>query len=163
MPSSVASRGRRRPRCDPSGIPIYIPHVRNNVVSRTFAGLLSLWLAICMVEPAQLHTCAMHGGLAIDQNASSPQAAGAAHHMATHRSHDSNHRSNDSKSHQCSCLGDCSGGSASVGLPAVRASALSALIEDRRAVGFAYDSPVVVTPDFVLQFANGPPALLYRA
>jgi hypothetical protein len=138
----------------------YIPYVRHNVVSRTFAGLLSLWLAICMVEPAQLHTCAMHGGLAIDQTASSSGTAGVVHHMATHRSHDSHQQSTDTKSHQCSCLGDCSGGSATVGLPAVRISAPSALVQDQRAVRFAYESPVVVTPDFVLRFANGPPALL---
>jgi hypothetical protein len=116
-----------------------------------------------MVEPAQLHTCAMHGGLAIQQTQSSSGAGGVAHHMAAHRSHDSNHQSTDGKSHQCSCLGDCNGGSATVGLPAVRVSVLSALAQDRRATGFAYDSPTVVTPDFVLQFANGPPALLYRA
>jgi hypothetical protein len=139
----------------------YIPHVRHNVVSRAFSGLLSLWLAICMVEPAQLHTCAMHGGLAIEQTASSREDV--VHHMATHLSHDSHHQSTDSKSHQCSCLGDCSGGSATVGLPAVRISPLAALVQDQRAVGFAYESPVVVTPDFVLRFANGPPSFLYRA
>src|SRR5258705_13582837 len=57
-------RNPDRSTIDPSTT--YIRRVRHHWLFRSLAGVLSVWLAICLAEPAQLHTCAMHGGLAID-------------------------------------------------------------------------------------------------
>src|SRR4051794_9821056 len=117
-----------------------------------------------MVEPAQLHTCAMHGGLAIERAAAGTLGANVAPEMATHvRMHDHSHHGKDSKSRQCSCLGDCSGASATVGLPSAGVSVVQTPIGAGAAASFAYRSPSVTAPDFLLQFANGPPAILTRA
>jgi hypothetical protein len=143
----------------------YIPPVRRTAVSRTCAGLLSLWLAICMVEPAQLHTCAMHGGLAIEQTSGSGTHANHhAHHAAMHEStrSDRGHHT-DPQSRQCSCLGDCNGGSATVGLPAATVSvqAIAAIDGSKALVEPA--SPTVSAGSYVLPFANGPPRNSFRA
>jgi hypothetical protein len=142
----------------------YIPHVRHNVVSRTFAGLLSLWLAICMVEPAQLHTCTMHGGLAIQTSGPGVQTIPHAHHAAMHQpTHSDRGHRTDSQSRQCSCLGDCNTGSASVGLPAAVVSlrAVARVYESK--TQFEPTSPVVSAGNHLLPFANGPPLDFSRA
>jgi hypothetical protein len=116
-----------------------------------------------MVEPAQLHTCTMHGGLAIEVSGARASGMADAHHMATHlRAHNHQHNTN-SKSRQCSCLGDCSGGSSVVGLPSMGVSFVAAVAGIDSAGQFAYASPFVATPHFLLQFANGPPSFLARA
>jgi hypothetical protein len=116
-----------------------------------------------MVEPAQLHTCAMHGGLAIEVSAASAGPMSAAQ-MATHaRAHNHRHQNTDTKSHQCSCLGDCNGGSSAIGLPSIPVSVVAASVTAGASGQFGYASPFVATPHFLLQFANGPPSFLGRA
>jgi hypothetical protein len=143
------------------GLP-YIPHVRRNPISRIFAGFFSLWLATCLAEPVQLHTCAMHGGLAIETNAASAHAS-QAHHMAMHGSSQSDRgQDSDSQSRQCSCLGDCNAGSGPVGLPAVSVS-LAATTRGNSPAPFDYSSPIVSAANHLLPFANGPPSNSLRA
>jgi hypothetical protein len=129
--------------------------------------LLATWIAICLAEPAQLHTCAMHGGLAI-----SPAAGGGAHgHSAaveqftTHSgaAHSHQDQNSDSQSRQCSCIGDCNAGSSPIGLAAAGISLATAAISETSAIEVAYDSPHVVAPDFFLPFSNGPPTGSSRA
>jgi hypothetical protein len=142
----------------------YIPHVRHNVVSRSFAGLLSLWLAICMVEPAQLHTCAMHGALAIQTSGADAHVNPAAHQVATHQPAHSDHSHHtDSQSRQCSCLGDCNAAGARVGLPAtiVSLQAIAGIYESEPQ--FDSGSAVVSAGNRLLPFANGPPPNSSRA
>jgi len=150
---------------------IYIRRVRRNWVYRAFAGIISAWLVICLVEPAQLHTCAMHGGLAIGgahaiAHGTGGHAGSAAHHAApspaaasTQSHHD---RDSDSQSHQCSCLGDCSVGKTPLSLPGATA-ALQAAPIGRVAVTPAGEVPAITAPQFLLPFANGPPAISSRA
>jgi hypothetical protein len=142
----------------------YIPRVHRNTLSRSFAGLLSIWLAVCMAEPAQLHTCTMHGGLAIQTSVPGVHANHRAHHEETRPQTGSNrgHHS-DSQSRQCSCLGDCSTAGAAVGLPAtiVSLEAIAAIRES----GPRFDaaSSVVSAGNHLLPFANGPPRNSFRA
>jgi hypothetical protein len=119
-------------------------------MSRTLAAVFSIWLAVSMVEPVQLHTCPMHGGLAIETG----------HVAGDHSHHD---RSGDRKSHQCSCLGDCNSGSAPVGLTEVRVSLLAPVPNAASRSEFGYRSPALVAPHFLLPFSNGPPAGSSRA
>jgi hypothetical protein len=128
--------------------------------------VLGLWLAVCLAEPVQLHTCAMHGGLAIEQvgavgshgHSSRAQhlatAAGAGHH------HDQN---SDGQSRQCSCLGDCNAGRAQIGIAAPSITLPGDAVVNLSAPDFTYDSPRVVAPEFLLPFGNGPPAGSSRA
>src|SRR3954465_1395419 len=44
----------------------YIRFVRRHVMSRILAAVLSVWLVVCLAEPAQLHTCVMHRGFAVN-------------------------------------------------------------------------------------------------
>jgi hypothetical protein len=128
--------------------------------------VLSLWLALCLVEPMQLHTCAMHGGLAIQQSGGgvphSHSAAG--HRTATHFSGHSQHeQGGDGQSQQCSCLGDCNGGSAPIGLAANAISLSAPDTVDGSGAGFDYHSVVLVAANFLRPFANGPPTSSSRA
>jgi|GEM_PF-1841718 len=145
--------------------PAYIRLVsRDSLFFRILAGVLSVWLVICLAEPAQLHTCVMHGGLAIDATAS------ASHHGSTHAVHDvastgaqhSHHQSDGKQSNQCSCLGDCSAGRTLVGIIAPRATFAPAAME-ASPTAFAYASPAIVAPHFRLPFSNGPPDASRRA
>jgi len=112
---------------------------------------MSVWLGVCLAEPMQLHLCVMHGGLAIESAShSSAHAHGAVSHHANHSSSD------HEKSQHCSCLGDCTTGSAPAlaAAPHVHVALPSA---DRVvASGVAGSAPTAAT-DFVLPFANGPP------
>jgi hypothetical protein len=127
--------------------------------------VLSVWLVICLAEPAQLHTCVMHGGLAIDGSASG------SHHGSSHAVHDlassgltghSHQQSDGKQSNQCSCLGDCSAGRTLVAIIAPRATFVSAAIE-ASPTAFAYASPAIVAPHFLRPFSNGPPDASRRA
>ena len=167
-PRSHRSRYSDRSILSSSGL--YIRRVRRNRFSRGLAGILSIWLAICLAAPMQLHTCVMHGGLAIDipiHGAGAPVASshaahgGAAslHAMAGHSHHD---QGTDGPSKQCSCLGDCSAGKTPVGPPAATTQLASLQVESPRAV-FSYASPSLVSPHFLLPFSNGPPGASSRA
>ena len=145
--------------------PAYIRLVsRDSLFFRILAGVLSVWLVICLAEPAQLHTCVMHGGLAIDATAS------VSHHGSTHAVHDvastgaqhSHHQSDGKQSNQCSCLGDCSAGRTLVGIIAPRATFAPTAME-ASPTAFAYASPAIVAPHFRLPFSNGPPDASRRA
>jgi hypothetical protein len=118
-----------------------------------------------MVEPMQLHTCEMHGGLAIEQTPGAHGHSAAGHRMAMHptTSHSNHQQGTDGQSQQCSCLGDCSGGSAPVGLTAAGVSLPEARSLDGVGSGFAYASPRLIAAGFLLPFGNGPPASSSRA
>lgn len=137
--------------------------MHRNWISRSLASVLALWLAICLAEPAQLHTCAMHGGLAIVQT-TAVEHPSAAEHGATHVGAGHHHdQGSDNESRQCSCLGDCNAGSAPVGIAATGISLLTAAITESSATATAYTSPRIVAPHFLLPFSNGPPAGSSRA
>jgi hypothetical protein len=140
--------------------------VRRTPFVRGLASILSIWLAICLAEPMQLHTCVMHGGLAIDvsmdtamHGASLHGGMASTHAMAGHSQHD---QSTDGQSKQCTCLGDCSTGKTPVALAPAPTQLASFELESSRAV-FSYSSPSVVAPRFLLPFSNGPPSASFRA
>jgi hypothetical protein len=129
--------------------------------------VLALWLAVCLAEPVQLHTCAMHGGLAIEQAGvvATHSHTSTAHHPATNAAagHFHHDQSSDSQSRQCSCLGDCNAGRAPIGIATTNVALPTVAIVDLAPTDFNYDSPRVVAPQFVLPFSNGPPAGFSRA
>jgi len=137
--------------------------MRRNWISRSLASVLSLWLAVCLAEPVQLHTCAMHGGLAIVQNGT-VGAHGADHHAVRPGvGHDHKDQSSDSQSRQCSCLGDCNSGSSPVGIATAAISLLNAPLVEASANSFAHAPHYIVAPRFLLPFSNGPPVSSSRA
>ena len=75
---------------------------------RALAGVLAVWVGICLPQPMQLHLCVMHGGLSVESigHRDSHMSHAAVSHDAHHPTH-----SHD-KSQQCSCLGDCTAGNA---------------------------------------------------
>jgi hypothetical protein len=128
-----------------------------------------------MAAPMQLHTCVMHGGLAIDggaKAASSPlHAHGGVSQGNAHGSHSghavANHSQHqhgtDGPSKQCSCLGDCNaGGKAPIGLSAPIAQ-LASVRAGSSTADFTYTSPSLVAAHFLLPFSNGPPVISSRA
>ena len=126
--------------------------MRHGRAFRAVAGLISVWLGICLAEPMQLHLCVMHGGLAIES--ASHSASHASHSAATHAAH---HPTNGhDKSQQCSCLGDCTAGSSPTFLPSTYFRV--DLPSSGRAVATSLTkSAEIATADFVLPFPNGPP------
>ncbi len=155
----------RSPWCPFPGCSLpYIRTVRRNWFFRSLASVFAVWLATCMVEPMQLHTCAMHGGLAIEQTTGAHGHSPSGHRMAAHRMGQSDqHQGTDGQSQQCSCLGDCNGGSAPVGLTASAVSLLDPGIVANAISSFDYASPPLVAAAFLLPFSNGPPASSSRA
>jgi hypothetical protein len=128
--------------------------------------VLALWLAVCLAEPVQLHTCAMHGGLAIEVGSVATHShAATMEHLATNAGagHFHHGQNTDSQSRQCSCLGDCSTGRAPIGFAAANVALPTVAIIQGSATDFAYDSPRIVAPQFLLPFSNGPPAGSSRA
>jgi len=108
-----------------------------------------------MVEPMQLHTCAMHGGLVIEPTSGGSGHSATGHHMAMHRTGQSDQdQGTDGQSHQCSCLGDCNGGSAPVGLTASVVSLSESGIVDNAISSFDYASPRLVAAAFLLPFTR---------
>lgn len=135
--------------------------MRRNWFFRSLASVFAVWLATCMVEPMQLHTCAMHGGLVIETPGVSGHSA-SGHHMAMHRGGQSD-QGTDGQSHQCSCLGDCNGGSAPVGLTAPVVSLSEFAVVGHAMPDFDYASPRIIAAGFLLPFGNGPPTSSSRA
>jgi hypothetical protein len=138
-------------------------------MSRCLAGVLATWLAICLAEPAQLHTCTMHGGLAIvpgtdagTHDFSSATDRGATGAATGHSHHDQGNDS-DGESRQCSCFGDCNTGSAPIGVAASGISLLTVAVIETSATAVIHDSPRAVSAHFLLPFSNGPPAGSSRA
>lgn len=121
---------------------------------RALAGVLGVWVGICLVQPMQLHLCVMHGGLAVEYigHADSHVAHGAVSHHAHHstQSHD--------KSQQCSCLGDCTTGNAPAFVATAQIAAPLPAV-DRVVASSAEASRPIVATDFVLPFSNGPPGI----
>jgi hypothetical protein len=117
-----------------------------------------------MVEPLQLHTCAMHGGLAIEPTSGAHGHTAPGHRMAMHRVNlPDHHQGTNGQSHQCSCLGDCNGGSAPVGLTASAVSLSEPGVAVTESASFQYRSPSLVATSFFLPFSNGPPSSSSRA
>jgi hypothetical protein len=138
--------------------------VRRNWFFRSLASMFAVWLAICMVEPMQIHTCAMHGGLVIEQTSGAHGHSPNGHHMAVHRTgQPGQDQGTDGQSHQCSCLGDCNGGSAPIGLTASAVVLSEPGIFDNAISNFDYASPRLIAAGFLLPFGNGPPASSPRA
>ena len=141
--------------------------MRRSWISRSLASVFALWLAVCLAEPVQLHTCTMHDGLAIVQNAaiSTHGHSSAAEHSAapTEAEHFHQDQSSDGESRQCSCFGDCIVGSSPIGITAAGISLLTAAITESSGPALEYVSPRLVAPRFLRPFSNGPPAGSSRA
>ena len=126
--------------------------MRHGRAFRALAGLMSVWVGICLAEPMQLHLCVMHGGLTIESGPHS--SAHSAHSAAAHAAH--HPTKGHDKSAQCSCLGDCTAGNSPAFLPSTYFG-VDLPASDRSVVTSLTKSAEFATADFVLPFANGPP------
>jgi len=70
---------------------------------RTLAAVLALWLVALVAEPAAVHPCPMHDGVA---SASGAALAHAGMRMAASGMDDA-HPGAPAHAHGCTCLGDC--------------------------------------------------------
>jgi hypothetical protein len=142
--------------------------VRRNPIVRALISLASVWLAICLAVPMQLHTCVMHGGLAIDVSTRGDglpvehgfhHQSSASRQLAGHSHHD---QRPDDHSKQCSCIGDCSTGKAPLAL-ATGPTRVDLLQIESASAAPSHESPSFASPRFLLPFSNGPPAASTRA
>jgi hypothetical protein len=131
----------------------YIRRVTRTRAFRTLAGVIAVWLGICLAEPMQLHLCVMHGGLAIQSGAHSGSHS---HNRASHANHGSHSGNDHEKTQQCSCLGDCTTGSAPAFINASQV-AVALPVGTRAVVTSGHEPAAVVAIDFLLPFSNGPP------
>jgi hypothetical protein len=117
------------------------------LIHRIGAGLIALWFTVVTVEPARLHSCPMHDGLAI----ATPEHAHGSH--AGHMGHGSP-ESPDSQKHGCSCIGSC----ATASTPALPTTVSFEVVEvSAESHGIADLSRPAARVAFVLPFGNGPP------
>ena len=148
--------------------------IRRSPLGRSFGAVLALWLAVFQAEPAALHVCAMHSGHGIAATAASAAVSGgattaaaqtAAHNHAQHLAvateavavpehapaapHDSGA--------QCTCPGGCCAAT-SVAMPNGANEFVIEVAVPASRPSSAIVSVLVAAADFVLPFANGPPA-----
>jgi hypothetical protein len=131
---------------------------------RPLALILGVWFAMSMAEPAALHSCPTHGrhAAATPETAGAERAPGvpAAYGAAGH--HETASTPADVPSgagHQCTCLGDCSTGAGQASLlPATHPARWAPAVVVREAPAPRALSVALQAADFVLPFANGPPA-----
>ncbi len=120
---------------------------------RALAGVLGVWVGICLAQPMQLHLCVMHGGLAIESvgHADAHMSHSAAPHSAHHstQGHD--------KSQQCSCLGDCTTGNATA-LVAPQQFRVAVATIARVDLPAARTYTPAAASGFLLPYPNGPPS-----
>ena len=112
-------------------------------VERVLAVLLAVWFVLVTIEPAALHTCAVHGG-------AHATAAAAEHHGG----HDT--AGDPASANHCSCLGDCAAAVTS----ALPARALTPWPASVAAVSSLPPLAALFVPPaihFARPFANGPP------
>jgi hypothetical protein len=125
--------------------------MRRSLWQRAFASLFAIWFTISLVEPAALHSCPVHGGGTV--------SATGGHGGGDHAGHDMPTAPTDAPSDhaQCTCLGDCTVGSATTIVPASAFELLTAIIRPYRPVlATAGLRPVAHAPH-TLPFSNGPP------
>jgi hypothetical protein len=118
--------------------------------------MLALWFGIVIAEPVTLHPCPMHDGVLATSMAGMSHAK--SHHA--HGAHASTPTDTPDHQpgghHQCTCVGDCVS-TAAVGLPGHAPTFVIATIAVPRRIIQVERSVALVSPDFVLPFANGPP------
>ncbi|MFL5575508.1 MAG: hypothetical protein ACJ79S_06020 [Gemmatimonadaceae bacterium] len=143
--------------------------MRRPLWSRAVAALVAIWFAIMMAEPAALHSCPMHGGLAV-----TAAAAGGHHHggsvpaaLAAPSEHAAQPQhgapapvDHGAGGHQCTCLGQCAMGVGAAAPAAVVALAPVVETHATRDAGLPDFEYVPVAAAHVLPFANGPPTVV---
>lgn len=128
-----------------------IPVVISRTTHRLAAALLALWLVVVTAEPSWLHACPAHDGAA-----TAGVADGHAGHGGSHDAPASGGQG--SGSHACTCVGDCAT-TAPVALPLAASVPVAPVLDVAlRARAIAGSAHRPVAPDFLLPFANGPPA-----
>ena len=122
-----------------------------SIGSRLFAAFVAVWFTINMVEPAWLHACPVHDGLAITSTANhhAAESGSMAHHGGSH----DDGRSQDA-AHLCQCLGACTA-AAMVAAPVP--SQVATGVVSVAAPGLPEYSHPVFERAYELPFANGPP------
>jgi hypothetical protein len=117
------------------------------VLHRSVAAFMALWFTVVTVEPARLHTCPMHDGLAMTGGMAMAHAGHSAY--AHHAPADQ-----DSAKHTCSCLGSCATSAAPAVPPTI---SFEVLVLEAAGLGVVEHSRPVAPTAFALPFGNGPP------
>jgi len=121
--------------------------MHRSFATRLLAALVAVWFTINMVEPAWLHACPVHDGLAVTPTAN--QSGHSGHQPASH-----DESGGRTKSHLCQCLGACT----TAAIVSTPPSSLVGTIEvSASAPGLPeYEHPILERAH-ELPFANGPP------
>jgi hypothetical protein len=79
------------------------------MVSRTVAAVYALWFAVVLVEPAALHTCAMHGSLHAAMHGTMPVSGHThgPHDMSSAHQHAADSSQQNERKTPCTCIGAC--------------------------------------------------------
>lgn len=122
--------------------------MRSRSIHRVLSALLLGWFTVVIGEPAALHSCPMH------------DAAAPAGMADAHQSHDAHAPSAPADHHgSCTCLGDCSAGSAVSGVPAPPVALANAPWYQHQALLPPVTPATLPAPPYFLPYANGPPGL----
>jgi hypothetical protein len=126
--------------------------MRRTLASSLFRVVFSFWFLVLVTEPvAAMHNCPLHDG--------APAAAVVGHaagHASPAQAQDTHQPHDSSKSHQCSCLGDCAASALTAALEnTVRLPVPAAIAATRPA--FPESGIIPVRIPHVLPFQNGPP------
>ena len=138
--------------------------IRRTLLGRSFGAVAALWLAVFQTEPAALHVCAMHSGhgsvataasvtAPVEHNHGQHPSVGVGVAAGSEHAPAAPHESGA----QCTCPGGCCAAT-SVAIPD---AANEFSIEVAGPAGRPSTTIVRVRTtiaDFVLPFANGPPA-----
>jgi hypothetical protein len=128
---------------DPSGRQNIPASPMTTPLRRFFAALFALWFTVLTVEPARVHSCPTHGGL----------AAGSEHAHAGHSGHGA-HGSAPAKRHGCNCLGSCATPAAP---PSPRLSFVRFAVITADAPGLEELERPITSVAYAIPFGNGPP------
>jgi hypothetical protein len=128
---------------------------RRTRLHRFLAAFSALWLAISIAEPAVLHLCPMHDGVAAAAGTQGDHTGHGAH-AAADAAADANAPSDEESS--CLCIGDCPAAAGVSLLPAGVAitDVVLTIGTDSGLPDFEY---LPVSRALLLPFANGPPSL----
>lgn len=124
--------------------------MRSRSIHRVFSALLLGWFTVVIGEPVALHACPMHDAAAPAQTPDVHQSHDA--HAPTHRAPADHHGA-------CTCLGDCSAGSAVSGVPVEPVALANVSWRQSRVVLPPATLAALPSPPFFLPYANGPPGL----
>ena len=140
-------------------------------LQRALSTLLVAWFALVTLEPVALHSCPVHGWSSAAPLGPAPVSSGAVNPagatpvpLGADADDHADHgpaipaHSGDGEEHDCACIGDCAPPSSASALPATRTAFVQTDTRQIRLERPSAESPSITAPEFLLPYANGPPA-----